>query len=271
MIRTDLAQESASALKSCPKGCIVTKRGAVTRVQIETADAARIIGKPIGVYYTVETDDFRTSPSHFEQEVEQIAAVLRTLLPKGAPVLAAGLGNRAITPDAIGPLVVEQLLVTRHLLDSGIAGFEHLREVSAVSPGVLGQTGIESALYIRKLAELAEDGCVVVIDALAAASPHRLLRTVQITDSGIAPGSGVGNDRAQRSKESLGCPVIAVGVPTVAALSNLVDLPQGSPDWIVTPREIDQAVEHAARTVAFALNRALHPTLSLEELTALVG
>lgn len=271
MIRTDLAEESAKHTGYHGKGCRITRRDGVTCVQIETAEAAQQIGKPEGIYYTVQTGDFRNAPQAFEQEVEQIADVLRTLIPENSPVLAAGLGNRAVTPDAVGPLVTEQLLVTRHLLENGVEGFENLRPVAAVSPGVLGQTGIESALYIRKLAELAEDGCVIVVDALAAAAPERLLRTVQITDSGIAPGSGVGNHRAALTRETLGRRVIAIGVPTVAALSNLVPLPEDNPDWIVTPREIDQAVQHAARTVAFAINRALHPSLSLEELIALVG
>lgn len=271
MIRTDLAEESIKHSNYRGEGYYVENRDGITRVLIESAAASKAIGKPKGVYFTVETGDFRTMPDGFADEVEKIASVIRKLLPADGPILAAGLGNREITPDAIGPLVSDQILVTRHLCENNVAGFENLRHVAAVNPGVLGQTGIEAAQYIKKLAEIGPMCAVVVVDALAAAAPERLLRTVQITDSGIVPGSGVGNNRTALSKEALGVPVIAVGVPTVAALSNLVDLPPDSPDWIVTPREIDQAVQHAARTVAFAVNRALFPALSLEELIALVG
>lgn len=273
VIRTDLAEESASFARYNGEGYHCERKDGVTCVRIESDAAVQAIGKPEGTYYTVETDSFLSVPVSFEQDVERLAAVILKLLPKEeqAPVLVAGLGNRMITPDAIGPRAVQQILVTRHLKEAGLEGFEMLRPAAAVSPGVLGQTGIESALFVKRLAGLAEGGCVIVIDALAAGSPERLLRTIQVSDSGIAPGSGVGNNRNTLNRETVGIPVIAVGVPTVAALSNIVPLSGGVPDMIVTPREIDQAVEHAARTVAFAINCALYPSLSLEELTALVG
>ena len=273
MIRTDLAEESASDARYQGSGFFSEKKDGVTCVLIESEEAARAIGKPEGAYYTVDVESFLLSPLSFERDVERLASVIGRLLPKKAqaPVLVAGLGNRMITPDAVGPLAVSQVLVTRHLKDADLKGFEAVRPVAAVSPGVLGQTGIETALFIRKMASLVRDGCVVVIDALAAGAPERLLRTVQVCDSGIAPGSGVGNNRAALTRETVGVPVIAVGVPTVAALSNIAVLKKDMPDMIVTPREIDQAVEHAARTVAFAVNRALHPDITVQELTALVG
>lgn len=273
MIRTDLAEESAAYAQYEGPGFSSKREDGVVCVRIESKEAASAIGKPEGVYYTVETGSFLTAPDAFEEDTARLAEVIGRLLPKAeqAPVLVAGLGNRMITPDAIGPLAVQQILVTRHLKEAGLAGFETLRPVAAISPGVLGQTGIETALFVQKLASIAEKGCVIVVDALAAGAPERLLKTVQICDSGIAPGSGVGNNRAALNEESVGVPVIAVGVPTVAALSNIAKLPQNMADMIVTPREIDQAVEHAARMVGFALNRALYPSLSLEELTALVG
>ncbi|MCI5924872.1 MAG: GPR endopeptidase [Oscillospiraceae bacterium] len=273
MIRTDLAEESAAQARYEGPGFYREHEDGVLCVRIESKEAADAIGKPEGIYYTVETDSFLTAPDAFEEDTGRLAKVIGRLLPEPeqAPVLVAGLGNRMITPDAVGPLAVQKILVTRHLKEAGLAGFEGLRAVAAVSPGVLGQTGIEAATFVQKLSPIAENGCVIVIDALAAGAPERLLKTVQICNSGIAPGSGVGNNRTALNKESVGVPVIAVGVPTVAALSNIAELPENMADMIVTPREIDQAVEHASRTVAFALNRALYPSLSLEELTALVG
>lgn len=195
-----------------------------------------------------------------------LSEALSRLLPEGA-VLVAGLGNVSITPDALGPAAARQILATRHVGEETAAalGIRSFRPVSVLAPGVLGQTGMETCEILAALVRETKPAALIAIDALAAGDPERVGTTVQICDSGISPGSGVSNRRKELSRRTLGIPVIAIGVPTV------VDYPrENDPEpMMVTPREIDTVIENAARTIAMAVNCALQPELSLEDLMAL--
>ncbi|PKM72341.1 MAG: GPR endopeptidase [Firmicutes bacterium HGW-Firmicutes-16] len=242
------------------------------------------IGKPIGTYYTAEIASvLRRESETFTDTVGAVSALIKNLLgeTKGEGcTLVVGLGNRDITPDVIGPLCTESVLVTRHLKEHAPKDFEFLSPVAAISPGVLGTSGIESADYIKWVCDNLKPERVIAIDALAARNLDRLCRTVQITDTGITPGSGVGNSRSAINKDVLGVPVIAIGIPTVVDIrSLLVDMGDGkvsekaasTNDMIVTPRNIDSEVVCASRVVAYAINLALHEGLTVEDIDMMVG
>ena len=239
-------------------------------VHITDARGAEVLGKPRGRYCTLEAERFRPrGDPRFRRQAETLAEVIRRLLPPGeGPFLTAGLGNGAVTPDALGPLAAQSILATRHLKRSGDPLFQDFTEVAVCAPGVLGSTGIEAAQQLGALCRELQPACLLVVDALAGAEAGRLCRTVQITDSGIAPGSGVGNDRAPLSRESLGLPVIALGVPTVIDAAFLGG--EAMKGLFVTPKEIDEAVRCAARLIGYAVNLALQPKLSFEELAELL-
>ena len=285
-IRTDLAVECLTETgSSLPPGVHrdteTIGQTPVTRVVIETEQAAQTIGKPVGKYVTVETTPFHRFTSDFENQVKIVGDEIKNLLPDG-PALVVGLGNSAITPDALGPEVINLIFATRHLQKdfAAISGFEHLRGAAAIAPGVLGQTGIETAEIISAIVQEIKPSAVVVIDALASREIARLGATVQISDTGIAPGSGVANHRKELTEKSLGVPVIAVGVPTVVDMNTIaedlsdgqpVSLPEKGKNMMVTPREIDTIIENAAKTVAFGINLALQPSLSLSDVISLVN
>ena len=267
----------------------------MTEVIIEDPQTAEQLGKPCGTYLTMECGLLR------EQDPEARIA-MSTLLGEelgrmlkaddDSPVLVIGLGNRFITPDSLGPLTVDRTLVTRHMIGAGFAP-EHMRPVSAVAPGVLGVTGVETAEMVTALVERINPRAVVCIDSLAARASSRIGSTIQLADTGIQPGAGVGNRRSPLTKETLGVDVIAVGMPTVvyaatlardafAALSdrNVDDealsalerdlLGQEFGEMIVTPREIDAIVKNAAVVIASGLNRALHPRLNDAEIAQMM-
>lgn len=288
-VRTDLAMESASDIKNINFEGIQYKTEHkngmdIDILKVESEGAAMYLGKPIGSYITVQTSDFRGVVDDFCNEIDVIASIITRLLPQEYKnVLVVGLGNKDITPDALGPLAVESILVTRHIDEETKKqiGMEGLCGVSAVAPGVLGQTGVESTEIVAALVNRIEFDCVIAIDALAAKSLDRLATTIQICNTGISPGSGVLNSRRELTNATLNVPVIAVGVPTVVDMATIAsdllgeDIPQENTRearaMMVTPREIDLAVAHAAKTVAFAINKALQPSLTLDELTALVS
>ena len=194
-------------------------------------------------------------------------------------MLAVGLGNAEITPDALGPLTAARILATRHLRreladnEPDTDFLRALRPVSVLANGVLGQTGIETAELIAALRTPVEPACIIAVDALACSDLSRLGTTIQISDAGISPGSGVQNRRAELSRKTLGIPVIAVGVPTVVDLHTILrqggGQPEQLPNMMVTPRDIDKLLHHAARLIALSLNLALHPQLSYEDAEAL--
>lgn len=286
--RTDLAVEaienhkSAAALPHVRQSDRMLEGFAIHEVRILSEDAAREIGKPQGRYLTLELDALiRREEDAFPRACKALSTLLRELLPRpnDGPVLIAGLGNRMITPDAIGPQTADHVIATRHLVAQSPAIFADWRPVSALAPGVLGQTGVETGEVICGVLDRVRPAAVIAVDALAAGRLSRLLRTVQLADTGITPGAGVGNARAALNKETLGVPVIAVGVPTVvdgATLAHEISSQLGQPDCealddlsqpvMITTRDIDREVADISRMLGYAVNMALHPHLSVADI-----
>lgn len=251
----------------------------VDTVEILDGRGARALGKPEGTYITVTLDGLqRREEDAFGRAARAVARQLSRLLgtlPDHAPVLVAGLGNRAITPDAVGPLVHEHTMVTRHLVQQVPQHFAHLRPVASLSAGVLGTTGMESGDLICAVCRSLRPACVVAVDALASRSMHRVCRTVQLADTGIVPGSGIGNRRSALDRQSLGVPVIAIGVPTVVDGATLAmdlmgteeppALARGVENLMVTPRDIDARVAELAKVIGYGINLALHKGLEVED------
>ena len=286
--RTDLAVEAienhktAAALPHVRQSDRTLEGFAVHEVRILSEDAAREIGKPQGRYLTLELDALiRREEDAFPRACKALSTLLRELLPhpNDGPVLIAGLGNRMITPDAIGPQTADHVIATRHLVAQSPAIFADWRPVSALAPGVLGQTGVETGEVICGVLDRVRPAAVIAVDALAAGRLSRLLRTVQLADTGITPGAGVGNARAALNKETLGVPVIAVGVPTVvdgATLAHEISSQLGQPACealddlsqpvMITTRDIDREVADISRMIGYAVNMALHPRLSVADI-----
>ena len=286
--RTDLAVEAienhktAAALPHVRQSDRTLEGFAVHEVRILSEDAAREIGKPQGRYLTFELDALiRREEDAFPRACKALSTLLRELLPhpNDGPVLIAGLGNRMITPDAIGPQTADHVIATRHLVAQSPAIFADWRPVSALAPGVLGQTGVETGEVICGVLDRVRPAAVIAVDALAAGRLSRLLRTVQLADTGITPGAGVGNARAALNEETLGVPVIAVGVPTVvdgATLAHEISSQLGQPDCealddlsqpvMITTRDIDREVADISRMIGYAVNMALHPHLSVADI-----
>lgn len=231
-----------------------------TIVKILDAEGERALGKPKGTYLSMELGS-RYGCVRAEA-ARQLAGHLKKLLPDDLQqhIMVVGLGNRAVTPDALGPRTVDQLLISRHVADA----FRGLRPVSAICPGVKGQTGLESLEIVHSVLRATEPACIIVIDALAAAEVSHIGSVVQISDTGIQPGSGVGNHRAAFDRKTLGVPVYAIGIPTVT------DLDQPDSGMIVTSAEIDERIDGMAKMLSIALNEALQPELSPEEIAEFV-
>lgn len=280
--RTDLASEAnrqavAEAAGGRLPGVQVREyelRGLpVTEVGVLNRQGARALGKPEGLYFTLGLE------GRFErgaQEFPNAAATLAELIGRCAPleedtlVLIAALGNPDITPDALGPLAASHILVTRHLKRSDPETFAAFRSTALCRTGVLGTTGVESAVQVQTLCRELKPDLVLAVDALAGAELNRLCRCVQICSTGISPGSGVGNDRQALNRETLGVPVVAVGVPTVVDAATLSEEP-GLAAMFVTPRDIDSAVRTAGRLIGYAINLALHRDLTVEDVDMLLG
>ena len=286
--RTDLAREAhglwreragAGARLAGVRSHTGREQGFETHtVEVLDERGARELGKPPGRYVTLELDGLlRREEGAFSRAATALAALLRPMVPERGEALVVGLGNRAITPDLVGPLAVEHTLVTRHLVER-LEGFGHLRPVAALAAGVLATTGVESAAMVQAVCARLRPACVIAVDALASRSVERLCRTVQLADTGIVPGSGVGNHRMALSRETLGVPVLAVGVPTVVDAATLALDLLGREDGaqlpgdglFVTPREVDSRVADLARVIGYGVSLALNPELSVEELTMLL-
>ncbi len=291
--RTDLALERKEYLDRHDIDGIISHKKTVDGITVDTITVTnetgeRSLGKPIGTYITVETVPFTRNSDLFSPSLYVLRDELKGLLPeeKGC-VLVAGLGNEEITPDALGPRCISLLFATRHIPEDFAReiGFSSLRPVAGIVPGVLGKTGMESSEIISGIVKKIKPCAVIVIDALASRSTERLGRTVQLSDSGISPGSGVGNHRQTISEKTLGVPVIAVGVPTVVdgrtlaydilEKSGLTEKQINKADikdtMMVTPKEIDALIERASRLIAMAINTALHPDISEEDILAVVS
>ena len=242
----------------------------VTAVEILDEEGEQRLGKPRGRYYELRLPAlFPQRGPDFARAAAALAELIRRCLPEPLPgsALVAALGNPDVTPDALGPLCAGHVLVTRHL--GREPGFEGLRPVALCRPGVLGTSGVESAFQLRALCGALRPGCVLAVDALAAVGPEALCRCVQVCDAGIAPGSGVGNDREALSAGTLGAPVVALGVPTVIDAAALAP-DAGLRGLFVTPRSIDSAVRQYARLLGCAINAALQEGLSLADMELLL-
>lgn len=313
--RTDLALEMREHLGEIPGVEITTEESedaTVTWVEITGEDGAQAMGKPIGNYVTLESDAIKApDPDAHENIAKILARKLGEMhkLPKEANVLVVGLGNRYVTPDALGPKVCEKLLVTRHLGDDVPCDLRgKLRAVSALAPGVMGITGIETAEIIRGVAEKTAPDLIIAIDALAARRTSRINATIQMSDAGINPGAGLGNRRTPLNRETLCIPVIAIGVPTVVDAATLVndtmdkmlaEIKEASPhgdaffemlanldenerhtlitelltseNMFVTPKDVDAVIQRLANIIANTLNIALHPGITTEDINRYVN
>ena len=278
-VRTDLALEARERFEEDVeiRGVSVEERYdekhdiRITKVCIESENGAKAMGKPVGVYITLEAPKLSDPDKDYHREVsETLALYLQELLgtDQERSVLIVGLGNREVTPDALGPEVVGNLRITRHVVkEYGKAAFEKERVhmVSGIVPGVMAQTGMETLEIIRGVVEETRPDVVVAVDALAARSSKRLNRTIQISDAGIHPGSGVGNHRHSLTRETIGVPVIAIGVPTVVDAATIVydavrdrnAVPPGLNTMFVTPKDIDETIRNLSFTISEALNIAL--------------
>ena len=294
--RTDLAlearelwQESAERTTrlSGVKATKTKREGyPVTRVDILDQRGEKALGKPQGSYLTIDRTTFwQRKADFFERAVRAVGSQLKELLPEEGPVLIIGLGNEAMTPDAVGPLAADNILITRHLIAAMPKHFAGFRPVAVFRTGVLGTTGVESAEAVRGLVAEVKPALVIAIDALASRRCERVCTTVQLSDTGIIPGSGVGNHRAALNRETLGVPVLAVGIPTVvdaaAVAADLLEesgvenidsetLRGGKGDLMVTTRDIDQQVRDLSKVVGYGINWALQD-LEIEEMNALLS
>ena len=291
MVRTDLAleaRESVSEQETGIHGVNVEEKYdsetniRVTHVSIDTKNASKALSKPMGHYITIEAPGMVEPDEDYHREISLVLAKeLRKMLPKGeVSVLIVGLGNRDVTADALGPHVVDNLFVTRHVVKVyGKAAFQDglVNSVSCMEPGVTAKTGMDAAEMIRGVILQIKPDVLLAVDALAARSIKRLNRTIQITDTGIWPGSGVGNHRSALSKESMGVPVIAIGVPTVVDAATIVSDAVGSKgdeikeisgfgelgNMYVTSKDIDGVLKYLSFTISEGLNIALDPSEKL--------
>ncbi|MCI6926082.1 GPR endopeptidase [Butyricicoccus porcorum] len=283
-IRTDLAIEVLENSGQTTQNAVQTEKNLegfrLTQVEIHREDER--IGKPPGSYYTLSVDALlRREEDAFPRACRAVAHSLGQLtrqLDPRTPVLVIGLGNRAVTPDAIGPLCCQSVLATRHLVERSPAQFRAFRPVAVLAPGVLGTTGVETGEIVMGVMDRIRPGLVIAVDALAARRLSRLMCTIQMTDTGIVPGSGVGNARAALTRQELGVPVLAVGVPTVVDGATLAaDIAEQSgascealddlhTPVLVTTRDVDQQVADAARVIGYGINLFLHPTLDITDI-----
>ena len=295
--RTDLAVEMKEDIK-CDEPVsgvhVMTKNNGDTdikevRIVVENDEGAMRLGKPIGTYITLESDHMREVDESFHRPMmEVLSKHLKQFIGNKKKIMVVGLGNREVTPDALGPYVIDNLYVTRHLLAEGI--ISQSIEVSAIAPGVMAQTGMESVMILRALAKEIKPELLIVIDALAARNSDRLNKTIQLADTGITPGSGVGNHRNAINEESVGVPVVAIGVPTVISVPTIVNdamdvmvnaigkqstknvlkkfndeeryqlacemVTPYLENMFVTPKNIDEAVKRISYTISEAINKA---------------
>lgn len=280
-IRTDMALEAHELSRGEAKeidGVTLKefKHGNVTRtvVDIINDNGAKILNKMKGRYITIDAPELKNSSDDYENVCSMLASQLREMCDGSKKILVVGLGNRDITPDALGTGVVSKLLVTAHIKKHMPEVFgENFRSVYAITPGVMGMTGMETADIVKSVAEKVKPDVIIAIDALAGADINRVSTSIQVADTGIAPGSGVGNHRDGLNIDSLGVKVIAVGVPTVIAAELIAgrEIDEKFKSIMVTTRDIDLVIKRMSKTVANGINLALHKDITLKELEELVG
>lgn len=291
-IRTDLALEASEIAGSSCNGVKLSSRSfsnmTVTKIKVTTQQGAKALGKPIGTYITIEFPDLTSIFTETDKRLVVIGEYIRELLPADGTVLVVGLGNLNITPDALGPKSANKILATRHITGqiAKETGLDKLRSVAVISPGVLGQTGVETGELVLSIAKKIKPKAIIAIDALASRKVERLGCTLQISNTGISPGAGVGNNRFEINQATTGIPVIALGIPTVVDVMTLIrDIipeyifeneiqenvyPNGRM-MVVTPREIDQLIDRGAQLISLAVNSALHSNFNLSDLVSLIG
>ncbi|MBQ3007207.1 MAG: GPR endopeptidase [Clostridia bacterium] len=287
--RTDLALERCEflgkkELEGIEIEALETSGAKVTRIDVVNEKGAESVGKPIGRYVTVEVTPFAKHAHFIDESFETLAREIGLLLPGSGSVLVAGLGNVKITPDALGPKCASMIFATRHITRELLkaTGFGNLRPVCSFPTGVLGETGAEAGELIKGAVQTLGIEAVITIDALAARNAGRLGTTVQMCNTGIVPGSGVGNSRQEISEKTLGVPVIAIGVPTVVDAATLIldyagenavetDVLRRQESMMVTPREVDLMIERAAKLTSLAINCALQPEISPEDMLMLTS
>ncbi len=276
MYRTDMARElyqDNAGMEGVSEETAADGDIEISRIRIESERAAEKLGKPVGRYVTIELPDENVfGPDTQARAVTHIAEELVRLMRGCAPdgeVLVLGLGNRFVTPDSLGPRTVDKILVTRHIQTHvPEAAPEGMRSVSAIAPGVLGTTGVETIEIVGGLIDKLRPAALLCIDALASRRAGRISASIQLSDAGILPGAGVHNRRAGITGESMGLPVFAVGVPTVVDAMTIAgealrpaELPDRAQDelrdLIVTPKDIDAIIERSSRRLADGINRAL--------------
>lgn len=321
-VRTDLAVEAREMARAGlgltkdtdePDGVEVKtqeeKDYNLTHVRIVSEEGSRLMGKPMGNYITIESEKLKENDVECHEKIIRLLAEnIRSLtnLKEDDCILVAGLGNWNITPDALGPKVVSKILVTRHLQGTLPEEIEEtVRSVAAVSPGVMGITGIETGEILKGIVDKMRPALLIAIDALAARRSNRINAAIQMADTGVAPGAGVGNKRMMLDEESLGIPVIAIGVPTVVDAATLVndtmdrilgemirETKEGSAfyetlrhleqeekyqmitdildpytgNMFVTPKEVDAVIDRLANIIANGINIALHPGITMEDI-----
>lgn len=301
MIRTDLAMEATEAYgqRQIPGVNVINEviQGIKkTKVVITTPEGEQALGKKMGTYVTLETKELAHGDVTIDENCSKaLAEEIKQMAGEAlnGVILVVGLGNHMVTPDSLGPAVCDMVFVTRHIHEYAPESVDQrMGNVSAISPGVLGVTGIETGEIIEGVVDRVKPSLVIAIDSLASRSMDRIRTTLQLGNSGIAPGAGIGNKRKALDQESLGIPVLALGVPLVVYASTVAndllesamaktpedtriqarmrDLLKGmmdveGADMIVTPKEIDKVVEDLARIISDALNIALHRNLTLEE------
>ena len=244
----------------------------VCSVEIIDSRGEQALGKSIGKYYTMELEKhFDRGSECFPTAASVLARLLCRCIGKDKNnFLVAALGNPDITPDALGSIAASNIIVTRHLKSHSPEDFKVFSSTALCRTGVLGTTGIESAVQIKNLCQSIRPDCVIAIDALAGADVSRLCSTIQICSTGIAPGSGVGNNREALNSDTLGVPVVAVGMPTVIDASFLSSV-EGLNSMFVTPRGIDSQIRSAGRLIGYGINLALHKGLSVTDVDMLVS
>lgn len=301
MIRTDLAMEATEPYGSQQIPGVNVMNEVIegimkTKVMITSPEGEKAVGKKMGTYVTFESKNMANGDPLVDENCSKaLAEEIKTMAGNALDgcILVAGLGNRMVTPDSLGPEVCDLVFVTRHILEYAPETIDsRVGNVSAISPGVLGITGLETGEIIEGVVDHIKPSLIIAIDSLASRSLDRIRTTLQIGDSGIAPGAGIGNKRKALDKESLGVPVFAIGVPLVVYASTIAqdlldaainkapqdakvqarmqDIIKGmsdveGADMIVTPKEIDKAVKDLARIISDALNIALHKNMTLEE------
>lgn len=284
--RTDLAlelkeeAEEQSSLKGVSMKTRIDASNDIkeTRITIKDKEGEQILGKPMGQYITIETRDLSSNDGSYHKEMsEALYLNLKEMIPRNAKVFVAGLGNSEVTADSLGPKVVNNLWITRHLKREGY--LKDAMELSAIAPGVMAQTGIETSEVLEALAEKIQPDLLIAVDALAARSSSRLNKTIQISDTGIAPGSGVGNHRKEITERTIGIPVLAIGVPTVISVSAIISdivgnesdnedilemLDEDFTSMHVTPKNIDESIKRISYTISEGINHLLHNHIKAE-------